>query len=139
MKAPYTIFGKTRNIPVVTYTDGKLDNPPKSKWDREMWIQREEDWYGLPNKGTVRVVERSVWLKYDTEPYKKPEPKPIPRSYRPLQIEYMTVGYILRYEKNVYDMTPMEFQTACMIYSNGYMNPNRAIDIYNALMEEAGL
>lgn len=30
IRAPYTIFGKTKNIPVVTYTDGKLDVTPKS-------------------------------------------------------------------------------------------------------------
>jgi hypothetical protein len=62
-----------------------------------------------------------------------------PRGYRPLQIEYLTVGYILRYEKSIYDMTEQEFQTACMIYSNGYMSPYRALEIKRALMEEAGL
>lgn len=67
MKAPYTIFGQTRHIPVVTYTDNKLDNPPKSEWDKEMWIEREEDWYGLPRKGTVRVIERKVWLGNDRD------------------------------------------------------------------------
>ena len=67
IKAPYTIFGKTKNIPVVTYTDNKLDNPPKDSWDREMWIERGEDWYGLPRRGTVRVIERREWMK--DEPY----------------------------------------------------------------------
>lgn len=61
--APYTIFGRTIDVPVVTYTDGKRDNPPKKIWDKEMWIEREEDWYGLPNKGTIRVVERQEYLK----------------------------------------------------------------------------
>lgn len=37
MKAPYTIFGKTKQIPVVTYTDGKIDTPPKTIWHKEMW------------------------------------------------------------------------------------------------------
>jgi hypothetical protein len=68
MKAPYTIFGKTKDIPVVTYTNGKLDTPPKSTWDREKWIEREEEWYGLPNKGTVRVVERQAWLRVPDPP-----------------------------------------------------------------------
>lgn len=67
VKAPYTIFGKTKNVPVVTYTDGKLDKSPKNSWDKEMWIEREEDWYGLPRKGTVRVIERREWMK--DEPY----------------------------------------------------------------------
>lgn len=67
MKAPYTIFGQTKQIPVVTYTDNKLDNPPKSNWDWEMWVERGEDWYGLPHKGTVRVIERKVWLGNDRD------------------------------------------------------------------------
>ena len=67
IKAPYTIFGKTRYIPVATYTDGKIDTPPKPTWDREMWMEREEDWYGLPQKGTIRVVEREVWLSAGEE------------------------------------------------------------------------
>ena len=61
--APYTIFGRTIDVPVITYTDSRRDNPPKKTWDREMWIEREEDWYGLPHKGTVRVVEREMYLK----------------------------------------------------------------------------
>ena len=67
IKAPYTIFGKTKNIKVVTYTDGKIDKPPKKTWDKEMWIEREEEWYGLPNKGIVRVIERREWM--NDEPY----------------------------------------------------------------------
>jgi hypothetical protein len=67
MKAPYTIFGQTKQILVVTYTDGKLDTSPKTIWHKEMWIEREEDWYGLPTKGTVRIVERKAWMK--DEPY----------------------------------------------------------------------
>ena len=62
-----------------------------------------------------------------------------PRAYRPLYIEYTTVGYILRYEKSVYEMTQQEFQTACMVHSNGYMNPVRALEIFKELKEEAGL
>jgi hypothetical protein len=62
-----------------------------------------------------------------------------PRAYRPLYIEYTTVGYILRYEKSVYGMTEQEFQTACMVHSNGYMNPVRALEIFQELKEEAGL
>ncbi len=68
MKAPYTIFGKTKNIPVVTYTNGKLDTQPKDTWSKEKWIEREEDWYGVPNKGTVRVIERKAWLRVPDPP-----------------------------------------------------------------------
>jgi hypothetical protein len=71
-KAPYTMFGKTKNVKLVTYTNGsdgrpQLDNPPKSKWDNEIWIERGEDWYGLhhytKNGKTVRVVTREDWLR----------------------------------------------------------------------------
>ena len=61
-----------------------------------------------------------------------------PRAYRPLYIEYSTVGYILRYEKSVYDMTEQEFQTACMVHSNGYMHPIRALEVFQELRKEAG-
>jgi len=59
-----------------------------------------------------------------------------PLAYRPLHNEYLTVGYILRYEKSVYDMTEQEFINCCMFYSHGAMNPNRALDIYKSLMHE---
>jgi hypothetical protein len=62
-----------------------------------------------------------------------------PRAVRPLYSEYLTVAAVIKLERNIYDMTPMEFQTACMIHSNGYMHPKRALEIYYALMEEAGL
>lgn len=67
MKAPYTIFNKTHDVSVVTYTDGKVDDPPKSTWDKDVWIERGEDWYAFCNpewsKGTVRVIERDAWLR----------------------------------------------------------------------------
>ena len=64
-KSPYTMFGKTKQIPVVTYTDGKIDTPPKAVWQKEMWIEREEDMYGIPPKGTVRIVDRKAWMVAD--------------------------------------------------------------------------
>ena len=60
-------------------------------------------------------------------------------SYRPLYLEYATIGYILRYEKSVYTMTQEEFIAACMVHSHGYMHPSNARTIYNKLMGEAGL
>ena len=62
-----------------------------------------------------------------------------PRAYRPLYSEYVTVGYILRYEKSVYTMTEQEFLNSCMFYSHGAMSPVRALEIYWRLMDEAGL
>lgn len=65
--------------------------------------------------------------------------EPAIRLYRPMQIEYMTVGYILRYEESVYTMTEDRFVRCCMFYSHGSMNPQRAQAIHRQLMEEAGL
>lgn len=67
MKAPYTIFGKTKNIEVVTWTNNKQDRPAKHKWDDTLWIERGEDMYALmayARKGkTVRIVRREDWLR----------------------------------------------------------------------------
>lgn len=62
-----------------------------------------------------------------------------PSGYRPLYNEYLAVGHILRHEKSVYDMTEREFVNCCMFYSHGVMHPDRALDIYKQLMEEARL
>ena len=62
-----------------------------------------------------------------------------PRAFRPLFIEYSTIGYILRYEKSVYSMTPDEFVNCSMFYSHGAISPHIALRIYNDLMDEAGL
>jgi hypothetical protein len=67
MKAPYTIFGKTKLIPVSTFTRGKEDSPAKQTWDKELWVERGEDWYALLSvdlyEKTVRVVKREIWLR----------------------------------------------------------------------------
>lgn len=62
-----------------------------------------------------------------------------PRAVRPLYSEYVTIGYILRYEKSVYTMTEQEFINSCMFHSHGVMSPVRAFEIYWLLMKEAGL
>lgn len=54
-------------------------------------------------------------------------------------MEYNTVGYILRYEKSVYDMTEQEFVDACMVHSHGAMSAFNARIIYKQFMKEAGL
>ena len=60
--SPYTAFGQTKLIPVKIYHQGKLTQ--EGEWDRELWIERAEDWYALsPLKNErVRVIERDVWL-----------------------------------------------------------------------------
>lgn len=62
-----------------------------------------------------------------------------PLAYRPLYLEYITVGHILRHERSVYDMTEEQFVNCCMFYSHGAMSPFNARIIYNQLMKEAGL
>lgn len=64
MKAPYTIFGKTIDVPVVTVTDSKPDDPAKETWDQDLWVERGEDEYALLGlKGTTRVIYREEWLR----------------------------------------------------------------------------
>lgn len=64
---------------------------------------------------------------------------PAVHTYRPLYIEYMTVGYILKYERSVYTMTEEQFINCCMFYSHGAMSPFNCRIIYKELMKEAGL
>lgn len=63
----------------------------------------------------------------------------IPQAHRPLYLEYITVGHILRNEKSVYELTQEQFVNLCMMYSGGGLSPFNARIIYNQLMEEAGL
>lgn len=61
------MFGKTKLVPVVTYTNGKADRTPKTRWSKTLWVERGEDYYALMSKEyrghTVLVVERRQWLK----------------------------------------------------------------------------
>lgn len=67
MNAPFTIFGKTKDVPVVTFTEGIQDKEPKAEWRETYWTERGEDYYAFLNpefkRGTIRVVERVVWLR----------------------------------------------------------------------------
>ena len=64
MKAPYTIFGKTKNVPVKVWYQNEY-HPEMTEWDDEIWIERGEDWYQLMSvkDKRVRVIERNVWLR----------------------------------------------------------------------------
>jgi hypothetical protein len=66
MKAEYTIFGETKLIPLVVRHKG--EEIQSKEWDETLWIERGEDWYALSSPQLrdkrVRIVERSVWLKY---------------------------------------------------------------------------
>jgi hypothetical protein len=63
----------------------------------------------------------------------------VPRAVRPLYNEYLTIGHILRHESSYLNMTRSDFISMCMFYSNGYMNPARAAQIYTDLMNDCGL
>lgn len=64
--APYTIFGKTADVKVEIYINAKyVDDIPK--WEKDLWVERGEDWYAFENadyKGRrVRVITRDEWLR----------------------------------------------------------------------------
>ena len=65
MRAPYTIFGEMRLVPVKVYREGRLTN--ETDWDADLWVERGEDWYALGSgeylEKRVRVIERDVWLR----------------------------------------------------------------------------
>lgn len=63
--APYTAFGKTKDIPIkIMLPNGKTTD--EGEWDDTLWIERYEDYYALMSpqyKGKrVRIIEREVWL-----------------------------------------------------------------------------
>lgn len=63
--AEYTIFGKTRQVPIKVYENNKLIDT--DIWDKELWIEVGTDWYALSNSDfknkKVRIIEREVWLR----------------------------------------------------------------------------
>jgi hypothetical protein len=66
--APFTKFGSTVLLPVVTWTGGhtRADEPPGETWDSTLWVESAEDWYALLapelHGKTVRVVAREDFL-----------------------------------------------------------------------------
>lgn len=66
--------------------------------------------------------------------------EPAIRLVRPMQMEYITVGYVLRnLAYDLYRITEKQFVDMCMEKSNGSMNPQRCRAIYKHLMDEAGI
>lgn len=67
IKLPFTMFGQTKNVRLITHTKGKNDNPPKRKWSKTLWIERPEDEYALMSDEykniTVRLVYRNDWVR----------------------------------------------------------------------------
>lgn len=63
-----------------------------------------------------------------------------PNAHRPLYMEYVTVGKVLRYwAQDFYKITENQFIDHCMKESGGTMSAFNARIIYKQLMEEAGL
>jgi hypothetical protein len=62
--APFTIFGKTKMLPIVVWENGGKINT--DTWDTELWVERSEDWYALSSpqlkNKKVRIVTREDWL-----------------------------------------------------------------------------
>lgn len=67
MKAPYTMYGQMRYVPVITFTNCQRDEYPKDTWNKELWIQDPADLLCLNAQGfkgkIVRVVYREDWLR----------------------------------------------------------------------------
>lgn len=64
-KAPYTIFGETRNVPVVVLYNGK--EVSSDFWTAEVWIERGEDWYSVRPNTYTRIIERDRWLSAEKQ------------------------------------------------------------------------
>jgi hypothetical protein len=45
----------------------------------------------------------------------------------------------MNWQNAIYNLTERQFVGECMRLANGSLNPNRLTEIYNQLMEEAGL
>lgn len=67
IRVPFTMFGKTKDVPLRVFKDGKPVDDGLPQWDADVWIERGEDWYALSSanlKGKrVLVVERDDFLR----------------------------------------------------------------------------
>jgi len=61
MTALYTIFGKTRMVPVHVILNGA--EIQSDKWDEELWVERGEDEYAMRNDRLYRVIYREEWIR----------------------------------------------------------------------------
>lgn len=59
----YTAFGKTKAVPRNIYVDRKKHSEC-TEYEKTLWVEREEDWYGLGSAPTL-VVSREDWLAAD--------------------------------------------------------------------------
>jgi hypothetical protein len=67
MTAPYSAFGKTRNVRVLVYQNGKRIESPS--WDVEVWVDRDdalvETLNTVEKDKMVRIVRRIDWFLAD--------------------------------------------------------------------------
>ena len=61
------------------------------------------------------------------------------RLHRPMYTEYKIVGEMLNSNIWIYDLPKDVFLTTVMVKSHGALNPKRVEEIYDALMDEAGV
>lgn len=63
-KAPFSMFGKTVDVPVRIFVDGAEVPDDGESWARESWMERPEDWYAFNawRGERVRVVTPQMWM-----------------------------------------------------------------------------
>jgi hypothetical protein len=63
MKSLYTKNGETKELPVITWTDGKEDKIAKTHWNREVYFDSEDDcsYDRRLMYGTTRIITKDMW------------------------------------------------------------------------------
>ena len=63
LKAPFEMFGKTKDVEVRVYREGRRTH--ETEWDISSWMERGEDWYAFDSpqwRGKrVRIVTPEMW------------------------------------------------------------------------------
>lgn len=65
MRAPYEMFGQTRNVEVEVYRNGRRIEG--DDYEESVWIERSEDWYGFQAPSMkdkrIRVITPQLWRR----------------------------------------------------------------------------
>jgi len=65
MTAQFSLFGETKEIPIIVYVNGKSTD--LTEWDITLWVEKAEDYYSLSasehKDKRVRIVTRENWIK----------------------------------------------------------------------------
>ena len=89
-KVAYTSFGKTKAVPRKIYV-GRKHNPECTEYEKTLWVEREEDWYGLSMAPTL-VVTREDWISAE-------ECEPDSECARKYKRDYLRTKRLLEEEK----------------------------------------